>query len=94
MRSTTVLLIATLLLATSTAGCIGEKYLDRLVGDDDDKKDRGCNKECREDCRENGGTDEQCREYCAELDKREKGNDTVDSEPDDESSGNSTRAEN
>ena len=43
------------------AGCIGEKYLERIVGEDEDDKDRECDKECMEDCLENGGTDEQCR---------------------------------
>ena len=72
MRKSTVLLMATLLLATSMAGCIGERYLDRIIGEDSDEKDRECDKECMEDCRENGGTEEECRERCAELDDREQ----------------------
>ncbi len=81
MRNGTILLMAALLLATSMAGCIGEKYLERIVGEDEDDKDRECDKECMEDCRENGGTDEQCRERCAQLEEeRGQENGTADSE--------------
>ena len=72
MRKSTVLLMATLLLATSMAGCIGERYLDRLVGEDTDEKDRECDKECFDECRESGGTEEECKERCAERDDREQ----------------------
>ena len=72
MRKSTVLLMATLLLATSMAGCIGEKYLDRLVGEDSSDDDKECDKKCFEDCRENGGTEEECKERCAKLDDREQ----------------------
>ena len=79
MRQSTVLLMATLLLATSMAGCIGERYLDRLVGDEDEDE-RECDKECFDDCRENGGTEEECRERCAEHDDREQDDDSDEAE--------------
>ena len=72
--------MATLLLATSMAGCIGEKYLERIVGEDEDDKE--CyDEECMEKCIEDGGTEEQCRERCAQLEEeRGQENSTADSE--------------
>ena len=55
-----------LIVASSTAGCLGEKYLDKLTGENsDDHKDRKCDEKCLKKCME---TEEYTEEEYLELD--------------------------
>jgi len=68
MNKTLVLLMMTIVIAGSTAGCIGEKYLDRLTGEDlDNDKERKCSKKCLKECMDTEEyTEEECERRCIE----------------------------
>ena len=66
MNKSAVVLMMILVLAGSTAGCIGEKYIDKLTGEDNDK-DRKCDKKCVKKCMETEEyTEEECEQRCQE----------------------------
>ena len=72
MKNSIVLLIMALIVASSTAGCLGEKYLDRLTGEDsDDHEDRKCDKKCLKKCMETEEfTEEECEQRCLDEEDR------------------------
>lgn len=71
MNKSAVVLMMILVLAGSTAGCIGEKYIDKLTGEDkDNDKDRKCDKKCVKKCMETEEyTEEECEQRCQEEKK-------------------------
>ena len=82
MNKGIVLLLMSVLIASSTAGCIGADYLDRFSGEESEDKKKNCDKKCLKQCLNDGGTDAECEERC-DLDKlaaEETRNNTADAE--------------
>ena len=77
----------TLIIASSTAGCLGEKYLDKLTGEDsDDHKDRKCDKKCLKKCMETEEfTEEECEQKCLDEEDRIEGSSNATAETSTES---------
>ena len=82
MNKSIVLLLMSVLIASSTAGCIGADYLDRFTGEESEDKKKNCDKKCLKQCLADGGTDADCEER-GDLDRlaaEETGNNTTDAE--------------